>query len=390
VPKSEQSRLPSLTGLRFVAAFAVVLAHTVGFVAFRAIPHEYDFSWVFFAAGNLAVSFFFILSGFILTKVAVPGDTPLLFWRRRIVKVFPNHLVTLAATVALMAFAGVAVTVANTVPSIFLVQTWIPVEDVIHINGGNTPAWTLACEAFFYAMFPLLVLAIRKIRAERLWLWVGILVLAVVAVPFLGYQLPDQPIMQWDPIPWWPYWFTYHFPVTRVLEFALGIVMAQIVIKGKWINLKLLPATGLVLVAFILSATLPGEFGRVAPAPLPMALFITAVAMTDMAGRRTVFSGRSMVWLGEISFALYLVHFPVVNYGPIGAAYSDYWGKTWTLASATWEIGITMVISVLLAWALYAFVEQPAMRRFARPKRKPVVGKKDDEPRTEEPVTVSA
>ncbi|MEC4017337.1 acyltransferase family protein [Streptomyces sp. H27-D2] len=367
LPDSGTSRLPSLTGLRFIAAFLVLLSHAGGFLLTRGAGSEKDYASYLFDAGNKGVSFFFILSGFVLTWVARPGDTRLRFWRRRLVKVFPNHLVTLAATVALMIYTGVAVTAANTVPTLFLVQSWIPDFDVIQGPGVNTPSWSLACELLFYLAFPWLLLAVRRIREEHLWRWVGGATLAIFAVPLIAQlTLPGAPLMQFDPIPWWDYWFVYYFPVPRLLEFVLGILVARIVLDKRWIGLRLGPAMLIAAAAFVAAAYLPGEYGRVAPTALPLALVIAAAATADAQGRRTPFSGRVMVWLGEISYAFYIVHFLVVSYGPIGIARRDFWMKVWTPSGILRDTVLTFAITLVLAWLLHTLVERPAMRRWSR------------------------
>lgn len=373
---TRSSRLPSLTGLRFVAAFLVVLAHTVGFILFKSIDPEaayaipaYIGGGLLFAGGNLGVSFFFILSGFILNWVARPKERARDFWRRRFFKIYPNHLVTFAATVVLMVIAGATVTVGNTVPTLFLLQSWIPIESVSHVDGGNTPTWTLSCEILFYLAFPLLIVAVRKIKTHRLWRAVFAVTLAIIAVPCIALLLPATPTMNWDPIPWWRYWFVNHLPFARLLEFVLGLMMAEVVRNGRWVRLKVTPAALLVAVTFVISSMLPDEFDQVAPTALPLALLIAAVAQADISGTRTGMRSRTMVWLGEISYALYLVHFLVVNYGPIGAGYpASFATKTWTLPEAAFDVTVTIAISVLLAWGLYAFVEKPAMRRWSRPR----------------------
>uniref|UniRef100_A0AAU3GQT5 Acyltransferase n=1 Tax=Streptomyces sp. NBC_01401 TaxID=2903854 RepID=A0AAU3GQT5_9ACTN len=362
-----ESRLSSLTGLRFIAAFLVLLSHAGGFPLSGSTATGKEAAPYIFDLGNKGVSFFFILSGFVLTWVARPGDTRMRFWRRRLVKVFPNHLVVLAATVALMVYAGIAVTASNTVPSLFLVQTWIPDVNVIQGPGMNTPSWSLACELLFYLAFPWLLLLVRRIRPERLWRWAGIVTLAIIAVPLAAQLLPAEPLMQFDPISWWQYWFVYYFPGTRLLEFVLGMVVARIVLDNRWIRLRLGGALLIAAGAFVAAAFLPGEYGRVAPTALPLALVIAAAATADVQGRSTALSGRVMVWLGEVSYAFYIVHFLVVSYGPIGTAYPEYWGQVWTLPEIVGQVALTFAISLFLAWLLHIFVEEPAMRRWSRP-----------------------
>src|SRR5919205_2887395 len=100
------SRLPTLTGLRFVAA-AVVFANHAGLESvFASDIANFLLTGVTASAAEGAVAFFFMLSGFVLTWSDRPGDRPARFWRRRAVKVLPNHVVTWTAGLALMLLAG--------------------------------------------------------------------------------------------------------------------------------------------------------------------------------------------------------------------------------------------------------------------------------------------
>ncbi|WP_411083290.1 acyltransferase family protein [Streptomyces sp. cmx-18-6] len=364
---NEQSRLPSLTGLRFVAALMVFLCHTGTSLLPRlesGRPAEYQ--RFFDSAGPTGVSFFFVLSGFILTWVARPDDSRRSFWRRRLVKIFPSHLVTLAAAVILMLAAGVAVTFANTGPTLLLVQGWIPLQDVILNYGSNTPSWSLACELLFYLAFPWLLVLARRIKAQRLWGWVAATTAGILAIPLLAQLLPAEPYMPLTTDSWWATWFTYYFPGTRLLEFVLGILMALVVLNKRWTGLR--PATALLLAAaaFVGGAYLPGVYSSVAPTALPLALVIAAVATADVRGRRTLFDNKAAIWLGEISYAFYMVHFLVVSYGPIGAIHPENWAKPLSVGAALALAGWTLVISLVLAWLLHVLVENPAMRRWSR------------------------
>jgi peptidoglycan/LPS O-acetylase OafA/YrhL len=370
-PSARPRRLPSLTGMRFIAAFAVLVSHLAGQITGAA--HS-GLQYLITTLGPVGVAFFFVLSGFILTWVADPRDTAVLFWRRRLVKIFPNHVTTFAATVALMAAAGVPIMAINTIPVLLLIEPWIPNFDALGgLIGINVPSWTLGCEMVFYFAFPWLLRFIGRIRPSRLWSWVAVVVAAIITVPFAALLLPTQPATSWDPtIPQWHSWFAYSLPFTRMLEFVLGILMARLVITGKWIRLGLAPAFLLVACCVVVQSQLPGIFRLCAgPTACALALVIAAGAGADMRAARTPFSGRIMVWLGEISFALYIVHYLVILYGPIDAVHATGGAVPTSLSTRLLHILLTIVISVALAAALYTLVERPAVRRFSRPTTRP-------------------
>ncbi len=98
------------------------------------------------------------------------------------------------------------------------------------IETSATPvAWSLSCEAFFYLCFPLLFWLIRKIRPERLWYWATATAGLVWCVPLIGKViLPSTPVAPWAPsVSTYEFWFVYVFPPTRMLEFILGMLMAE-------------------------------------------------------------------------------------------------------------------------------------------------------------------
>ncbi|MBT2388405.1 acyltransferase [Streptomyces sp. ISL-1] len=368
-PDASSSRLRSLTGMRFVASFMVLICH-IGIVLVPRVQKP-GLTWTepyFYALGPTGVVFFFVLSGFVLTWAARPGDTSKLFWRRRLVKIYPNHLVTLGAALVLMLITGHAVTAANTVPTLFLVQAWIPDQEVVLNYASNAPTWSLACELLFYLAFPALLPLLNRIRAGRLWLWMGGVALLICALPFVALLLPEQPVMTNTDVPWWPLWFTYYFPISRMLEFMLGMLTARIVLSGRWIGLPLVPAILLAGASFVVTAgLLPEMYSQTSAIAFFIALLIAAGATADVRGHRTLFRSRTMIFLGEISFALYMVHWLVILYGPMQMAGANGWTAQSTVSRALVDGGLTVVITLLLAWLLYRLVERPAVRRWSRP-----------------------
>lgn len=364
---ARRSRLPSLTGMRFIAAFAVVISHLSGQIVGTANPGLLD---LITTLGPVGVAFFFVLSGFILTWIADPDDTARLFWRRRVAKIYPNHLVTFTAALVLMSVTNVPIMLINTIPPLLLVEPWIPNFDALGgLTGINVPSWTLGCEMVFYFCFPWLIRFLARIRPSRLWPWTAAITAAIIAVPFVALLLPTLPATSWDPaVPQWQSWFAYSFPFTRMLEFVLGILMARIVITGKWVRLGMAPAFLLTVICVVVQSTLPGIFHLCAGSTaFALALVIAAGAAADVRAARTPFSGRTMVWLGEISFALYLVHYLVIQYGPIDGVHATGEAMTGSLTTRLIDILLTVGISIALAAALYTLVERPVVRRFSRP-----------------------
>lgn len=320
------ARLPSLTGMRFVAAFIVFGFHinAAGLWPYLDVP---------FRQGATGVSFFFILSGFVLTWSAKPGTGPVTVWRRRAAKIFPNHVAT---WIVVLVAAG-AVTPAAALANLSLTQAWFPGESVYF--GLNTPAWSLSCEWAFYLAFPLLI----KWRMQKPWLVASAAVIAILTVPAIALSMPGH----------LEYWFVFVFPPVRALEFILGMAMARVVQQEKWIGVGLWPASAFFVVAYVGSWYLPASFPYVAGTVVPLALLIPAAAVADLTGRWSPWRSRWMVWLGTVSFAFYMVHQIVIR---VSEKFLDV--HAFPLLAA---LGM-FVVSMVAAWLLYRLVEVPAER----------------------------
>ncbi|EST19379.1 acyltransferase family protein [Streptomyces niveus] len=355
------ARLPSLTGMRFMAALMVFFCHAYT----EAYPSggSPEIFRLAVGVGWLGVGFFFVLSGFVLTWSAREDDPPRRFWRRRVLKILPNHLVTWAVSLVIVVAVAGTVSWKQVVPSLLLVQGALPSLDFLAVN---VPSWSLGCELFFYLCFPWLHRQLRKIRDELLWRWIAGVTLAIVAIPFLAEALlsagPRAPGMSMST---WQNWFVYPFPPVRTLDFVLGMLVARFVMSGRRLPLGLLGAgalfVGSIGVQFLLTPTV---YGMAAPTALPLALLIAAAARTDALGLPSPWRGRTLVRLGEISFAFYMVHYLVLHFGrsvPGVEVFADSAGEG-VLAA------LFFVVSLLLAWLLYATVETPAMRRWSRPR----------------------
>src|SRR4051794_6620867 len=100
-PADVTSRLPALTGLRFVAALMVFMFHAINAFIFADKNVQSGFDRLFHQAAS-GVSFFFVLSGFVLTWAVRPTDSIGAFLRRRVVRIYPNHLVTYVVAFSLI------------------------------------------------------------------------------------------------------------------------------------------------------------------------------------------------------------------------------------------------------------------------------------------------
>ncbi|MFI9227673.1 acyltransferase family protein [Streptomyces rimosus] len=369
-PTPLQAKLPSLTGLRFIAAALVFLFHaSLTYMPMNPFADEgiaEGFHWLFSKAGWMGVSFFFVLSGFVLTWSARPQDSVTAFWRRRLLKIFPNHLATWA--LAMVLFAGVMTPAAAWLPSLFLVHSWFP-DPAVHLSA-NQPAWSLCSELLFYLLFPFIIRPLVKIRANRLWGWAAAMVVGMVAVQLVtDFLAPASPPAPGTPVTVWQWWIGYNFPPLRLFEFVLGMLLARLVREGRFPAVRILPATVLVLAGYALALAVPFLYGLNVATIVPVSVLICAVAMADTKGTPTVLRSRTMQWLGEVSFAFYLAHYVVLYFSRTALMGRQVYGT----AAAVAEIAGTFLATLLLGWLLLVCVERPVMRRWARPRRAPAL-----------------
>ena len=343
-------RLDTLTGMRFLAALPIVFLHVgsnfFGLTSLRAA----------FGYGYIGVSFFFVLSGFVLTwsTADVPARR---FWWLRFARIWPAQ-----ALLAAIAFAflmhGRPPDWPGRAADFLLVQSWSPSSDVYF--GGNGVSWSLSCEAFFYLVFPLLAIGIRRLDHRGL-VAVGAGLLAMLAIaPAIGE--------------WWglsqqvKYWLFFILPAYRLFEFLLGMTLARAVQSGFRVPHPRLVAAvsgaGLVaLIAVLGWAT--SSFGWYPSRPwvalLFMPMFASLVltgATADIVGAASWLTSRPLQWLGATSFALYLVHQPLFRI-------TQTWGWWPTRHDLLGALAFAAFLAVALAAAglVHHLVEKPVERR---------------------------
>jgi peptidoglycan/LPS O-acetylase OafA/YrhL len=355
------TKLPSLTGMRWVAAFLVFGYHigTLGVINDHRVRHDWDYV---FGYGQTGVAFFFVLSGFVLVWSARSGDTVVRFWRRRVAKIYPNHVVTWVIVIGLMLAWGDEVTGKAAFSNLFLIHPWINYDGIPY--SINSVSWSLGCEAFFYLCFPLVLPLVRRMPVWALYAAAGALYVAIhVAFVYSGHY--DDP---------WSGWINYQLPPVRSLEFWLGVVVGELVVRRQWRGPGLWVGTAVVVAVYggtrnipWFPVSLPSDWWS-ADLPLAFVIFIAGAAMADISGAWSPWRWRPLVWLGEISFAFYMVHVQFMK-NMMRWAHRDN-GHGWPAGKGLLVVVFFLAVSIFLAWLLYRFVETPMMRVLG-PRRRP-------------------
>ncbi|WP_446040385.1 acyltransferase family protein [Streptomyces sp. SID1121] len=358
------ARLDTLTGLRFVAALLVFLYHSFVEVSFVSGNTGLRLGSAMDRGGSYGVGFFFVLSGFVLTWSYRPDTSRGLFLRRRLAKIFPNHLVTLAAAILLAVSTGAALGVSDWLPNLFLLQSWWP--DPVVSSSGNPVSWSLSCELLFYLAFPFLLAAIERIPRRLLWpATVAVVGLCAGAALVGRYVISNEPALPYpgfESMSFHQVWFVYWFPPVRMLDFVLGILVARLVLTGQWVRIGMLPALAVAVAGYVVSTYSSYLLGVGGIASVWLVPLIASAATADARGTVSVLRGPVWVRLGELSFAFYMVHYLVLT--QLRKALGPEW--TSSLGVELLVVLLGLGLSMGLAWILYTLVERPVTVRAGR------------------------
>jgi peptidoglycan/LPS O-acetylase OafA/YrhL len=341
IPAPRSRDLPALTGLRFFLALWVILHHLTGpgqhlEPLARQLPLPL---FTLIRGGYQAVTTFFVLSGFVLTRTYAAT-----LWNRRSLlnyaigraaRIYPVYLLALAVMIPFILEDRTPGKAGYVAAYATLTQAWLGPLPV----GWNTPAWSLSCEMFFYALFPLSAILVRRAN------WRNVIAAAAVACVLTRVL--------------WAAGVSDNIkPLVHLADFLMGVAAAcafDLVLRGKrppaaW----KLYVPGFAGAALILAfpALLP-EFIDLNTALRPLnALLIVGLALGNAA-----LSGRVLVYLGKSSYAMYILHVPVMWW---------YLRKSHTFSPALY-IAIVIAISALV----YGLFEEPANRWLRARLRRP-------------------
>lgn len=312
----KRAPLHVFTSFRFFAAMAVVGHH---FLPPFASPEYVAFWGRWLLEGCAGVSFFFILSGFILTYnyreslVGLERTTLWNFYANRFARIYPVHLLTFGAMFIVAPHLLRSIWSAPQLANLLLVQSWIP--KARYFFSQNPVSWSLSNEAFFYAMLPFLLWGMCKLRlqspARSLLLALGVFSVAV-AISWTFRNHPDARGI------------LYINPLFRLHEFILGIVLALVfshVTTSKAGLFQWSPriATALELGSLALLGWAVSIAHRV-PFEVRITVFyspfMALVIFVHAFGRGWIsqmLSVRPMRFLGEISYSIYMFHLIVLS-----------------------------------------------------------------------------
>lgn len=341
-----------IEGLRALAALLVAIFHI----------------WMNKVSGGVDV--FFVVSGYLITlsllrQCEQQGRVrPLLFWAGLARRLLPAALLVIAAvllgTWLLLPRSLWMSAMKESLAAMFYMENWLlALNSVDYLARDNLPSpvqhyWALSAQGQFYALWPFVVmlalyLSSRLTVSRRQGL---LLTFVSVFIISLGFSIIHTAANQT---------FAYFNTFARVWQFALGglvAIMPWVTVSGSlrrplgWLGLAAIVSCGFLL---DVSLSFPG-YAALWPS-LGAALVLGAGAGVLPASARNLLSIRPLVWLGGISYAFYLWHWPVMIF--LRAHFGE--------PATTWYGGVAiMLLSLILAWLTTRLVEKPLRMHLGR------------------------
>jgi peptidoglycan/LPS O-acetylase OafA/YrhL len=406
VSPARREDLPALTGLRFLAAFSVLIGHSATFIL-NFETKDYDAVYWLRQASGFGMTLFFVLSGFVIhynyrISVTQSGARGLgTFLWARFARLYPLFILTLPFNLLfskrifdLAAGDGAGFQGILEALPYFLTftQSWFyaPIQNLplISVVGAASPlTWSISTEWFFYLCYPLIALVLVRIRGP---ITAGIAAVGwCVAWTAVAVYLYDHnpEINEWavnrfgrladmssDPRNSYVRWLLYFSPYVRIGEFVLGCLVGELYLqlRGRAIAGReaLVGQTGLVLAFFSVLFVTYVTYGPVvghdffqklnwnfALAPSAAIMVFCFVRYAGPVAR--LLTIRPVLALGEASYSIYLLHFFVLII--VARLSAEALPATPTnVAFAVTKLIVLVALVLLISLASFACFEAPA------------------------------
>jgi peptidoglycan/LPS O-acetylase OafA/YrhL len=358
---SKAERVASLTGIRAVAALLVMLTHA----AYTTGNYTDGYVGLMYSRMEIGVPIFFVLSGFLLfgpwvKALASGGPSPSVrrYAWHRVRRIMPAYAVTVIAAYLLYHFRTAGPNPGHTwmgfLRNLSLTQIYTDQYLFSYLHQGLTQMWSLAVEVAFYVVLPLLAYLLVVVLCRRRWrpvlLLAGLAGLALLTPAWLILVhttdfLPDGARL------WLPTYLSW---------FIGGMMLA--VLQSMGVRTYAMASVPLAVACFFIVSTPIGGDPTTSPAELREALvkvaFYAVIAVLMVAplalGDRGLYAkflaSRPMVFLGEISYEIFLIHLLTMELVMVEIVhYPIYTGSTVIV------FAVTFVVTVPVAWLLHRF-----------------------------------
>ncbi|PYM24046.1 MAG: hypothetical protein DMD80_24610 [Candidatus Rokuibacteriota bacterium] len=355
-----KGELSGLTGVRFYAALFVYWYHVI-----LIIPGMYALAGrsLFLDAAEGGVSFFFVLSGFILTynyadvfRDGISAASYKRFIWDRLTKIYPVHFLALLLVLPIATLSPQLRLDWRAVPlHLLLLQCFWPSSTPAFSSYLNVPSWSISCEWFFYLLGPVVMFLASGNR--RRWVLVAVVMAYACGLGlFLWHGQSDEA----------RFYFVSRFAPSRFVEFLLGVFLARVFLTSS--GQKLAGVSGLAQATGI-GLLIAGAMSRpYVPWPLWGGLLYvpgSILLVLGLAHDRGFFVAHlSRPWLnllGRATFSLYLIHTPLLRAVRGLCLYLGWEVRSWPVFGAV-VIAMFMVVQTA-ALLVYSGYEIPLQQR---------------------------
>lgn len=348
-------KIANLESMRFLFALMVFFHH------FLVI----DGRGLFDVGGSCAVSFFFITSGFVMTagygaKVAKPGFVCISFLKKRLIRLYPLHLLSLLVLMpgilcALISHHEIHYGIAAYLTAdLLLLQSWIPKGEAYFF--GNPVSWFLSDMLFFYVLFPIVIRIANKLSKSCRYL----LFLSMFGCYFMALFFVPQRLVSG---------LFYINPLFRMVDFMIGIALYRLlfsptvwkyrngICQMSFIAKSAVEISCVILFVLVIvcAGFVPDRYSAACYFWLPMSVLITVFVSLDGAGGviSEILSNRILVFLGSLSFTFYMIHLLVIHY------FGDFLLKQNINMAWKWSIPVYIISITLLSYLINRYYEKP-------------------------------
>ncbi|MDT5128716.1 MAG: hypothetical protein QOH54_4360 [Mycobacterium sp.] len=362
-------RVDSLTGIRAVAAILVVLTHA----AYTTGRYTHGYAGLIYSRMEIGVPIFFVLSGFLLFSPWVrasaaasresstegkDGPSVRRYAWHRVRRIMPAYLVTVLAAYLLYHFRTAGPNPGHTWLGLFrnLTFTQIYTDDYLfsYLHQGLTQMWSLAVEVAFYVALPAMAWILLVVLCRRQWrpmlLMIGLTVLACITPAWLVLVhttdwLPDGARL------WLP---------TYLAWFVGGMMLAALRETG--VRAYALVCVPLAIVCYLIASTPIAGAPTTSPSELReglakaafyaviATLAVAPLALGNQGWYAQAMASRPMVFLGEISYEIFLIHLVMMELVMVEILHFHIY-----TGSMVWLFVVTMLVTIPLAWLLHRF-----------------------------------
>ncbi|KAA8967664.1 acyltransferase [Mycobacterium sp.] len=354
-------RVASLTGIRAVAALLVVGTHA----AYTTGKYTHGYFGLVCSRMEIGVPIFFVLSGFLLFRPWVrslvcrtPAPSVRRYARHRVRRIMPAYVVTVLAAYLIYQFRAAGPNPGHTwtgmVRNLTLTQIYTDNYLGSYLHQGLTQMWSLSVEVAFYAVLPLLAYVLVVPVCKRRWqpgrLLAGLAALALITPTWLVLVHATN---------WLPEAARLWLP-TYLAWFIAGMALA--VLQSMGVRCYGFVAVSLAVISYAIVSTPIAGAPTTSPTGLVEALVkagfyaaiaalaVAPLALGDRGWYARLLASRPLVWLGEISYEIFLIHLVAMEIAMVELVrYPIYTGSMPNL------FVVTLAITIPPAWLLHRF-----------------------------------